>query len=137
MSDLFTSMLVAIDEISVLEARLEQAKRRAAVIEGHLLEQWGSLAKTKETRDGVTLYRRRDVVVSVKAGQAEKLRSALRQQRLGEMIVEQVDETAIRKFVRERVKHNDANELVLTDVPKCVLDHLNVFDKLSVRMRKA
>lgn len=132
-------------EIFILADRLKEAKDRKKEMEAKVkeltteieqLDRYLSDAMAEEevekfSRNGNTFYLSTRLYASPLAGQKEELFRALRENGFGELITETVNAQTLSSFVKEQTKEN--GEVV----PEWIAKVTNVFEKVSVGIRKA
>ena len=125
------------DELAELRRRKDDLKAEMDALNQRIEQTEGALANamvTQEiqnfTRDGRQFYLRTDLHVSAAAGQAPALVAYLKSSGAGDLVQETVHPSTLRGWIKERIDEEGR-------LPKELEPLVNVFEKLSVGIRKA
>ena len=131
-------MFVLADKLKELRDRKseleEQAKANQAELEQVMLalsEQMAASETQSFNRSGLLFYLSSKTYAAAKAGQKFELFDALKKQGFGSLITETVNAHSLSAFVREQIEENEDT------LPEWLEDKVNVFEKVSVGVRKA
>lgn len=131
-------MFVLADKLKELRDRKseleERAKANQAELEQVMLalsEQMAASETQSFNRSGLLFYLNSKTYAAAKAGQKFELFDALKKQGFGSLITETVNANSLSAFVREQIEENEDT------LPEWLEDKVNVFEKVSVGVRKA
>lgn len=114
-----------------LEAQVKELTAEIEQLDRDLSDAMAEEEVEKFSRNGNTFYLSTRLYASPLAGQKEDLFRALRENGFGELITETVNSQTLSSFVKEQAKEN--GEVV----PKWIAEVTNVYEKVSVGIRKA
>jgi len=124
-----------------LKADLEaQVKDVTARIEETDYRLTGLMAETETqnfTRAGTTFYLTTKTRASAVADRKDELYAALRAQGYGDLVYETVNANSLSSFVKERMEENAEKNGDGDALPAWLMGLVNVFDKVTVGVRKA
>ena len=112
-----------------LEADLKDINGELAVVEADLAEVMASDEVQNFTRDGNMFYLSNKLYASTKAGQQEALSDWLKENGHGAIVKETVHHQTLNAFVKELLSDDE--------LPEELEDMVNVFEKVTVGVRKA
>ena len=131
-------MFVLADKLKELRDRKseleERAKANQAELEQVMLalsEQMAASETQSFSRSGLLFYLNSKTYAAAKAGQKFELFDARKKQGFGSLITETVNANSLSAFVREQIEENEDT------LPEWLEDKVNVFEKVSVGVRKA
>ena len=131
-------MFVLADKLKELPDRKseleERAKANQAELEQVMLalsEQMAASETQSFSRSGLLFYLNSKTYAAAKAGQKFELFDALKKQGFGSLITETVNANSLSAFVREQIEEKEDT------LPEWLEDKVNVFEKVSVGVRKA
>ena len=131
-------MFVLADKLKELRDRKseleERAKANQAELEQVMLalsEQMAASETQSFNRSGLLFYLNSKTYAAAKAGQKFELFDALKKQGFGSLITETVNANSLSAFVREQIEENEDT------LPDWLEDKVNVFEKVSVGVRRA
>ena len=125
------SLKEAKDKKKKLEAEVKELTSEIEQLDRDLSDAMAEEEVEKFSRNGSTFYLSTRLYASPLAGQKEALFQALRENGFGELITETVNAQTLSSFVKEQTKEN--GEVV----PEWIAQVTNVFEKVSVGIRKA
>ena len=114
-----------------LEALVKELTAEIEQLDRDLSDAMAEEEVEKFSRNGSTFYLSTRLYASPLAGQKEELFRALRENGFGELITETVNAQTLSSFVKEQAKEN--GEVV----PEWIAEVTNVYEKVSVGIRKA
>lgn len=125
-------------EIKSMETDLKALKDSRNKLEARIAEEWKRIGKTNESRNGMTLYRSRELRASAKGGMGDQLREFLGENGMEDFIREQVSTTSLKAWIKENAPLDEETGLRdLTDVPSELLECLSLYEFDSIRVRRA
>jgi seryl-tRNA synthetase len=136
-TDLVQRLIELDEKIKSQTAELKELSEEREEIERLIVDEWSSINKQNENRQGKTIYQARELHCSTAKGHSDQLQDALRSEGLDEFIREQVSMQSLKSWVRENSEVDDSGERDLSQVPEQVRACLNLYEKHTIRIRKA
>lgn len=96
-----------------------------------LSEQMAATETQSFNRSGLLFYLNTKTYAAARTGQKFELFAALKEQGFGSLVTETVNANSLSAFVREQIEENEDT------LPEWLEDKVNVFEKVSVGVRKS
>lgn len=113
-----------------LNDELRFVRDKIADLEIRLLDNFSNQGIQSMKVNGMTVYLSRDLKVSVREGQTQRLAEALKDNNLSELVKEAVNITDLKSHIVELDKDGDA-------IPEVIKEMLHIFEHFKLRTRKS
>lgn len=114
-----------------LEEQLKAIGAEIEILDFQLSDAMAEAELERFSRNGTTFYLKSRLYASPASGRKEEMMEALKANGYGAMVVESVNTNTLSSFIKEQ------RELTGMDVPEWLGDTINVFEKVSVGIRKS
>lgn len=128
MSDRLKNLL---EEKKSLEASVKALGAEIADLDNQLSDAMAEAELDRFSRGGSTFYLKSRLFASPVAGRKEELMQALKDHGCDTMVVETVNVNTLASYIKEQ------REATGEDVPAWLADYVNLYDKVSVGIRKS
>ena len=128
MSDRLKNLL---EEKKSLEASVKALGAEIADLDNQLSDAMAEAELDRFSRGGCTYYLKSRLFASPIAGRKDEMMQVLKDHGCGTMVVETVNVNTLASYIKER------REATGEDVPAWLADYVNLYDKVSVGIRKS
>lgn len=119
------------EQKKMLEKQLKAVGAEIEILDYQLSDAMAEAELERFSRNGTTFYLKSRLFASPASGRKEEMMAALKAYGYGAMVVESVNANTLSSFIREQ------REITGMDVPEWLGDTINVFEKVSVGIRKS
>ena len=119
-------------EVARLDAEAKPLKAEIAELEGAIVAQWTADGTSKLTRDGKTIYLRRELSVKHKQGTAATV-AVLRELGLADLL--QASPQRLKAWLKEQMHREDIDEWDTGRMPDTLAEYLDVNEYTKLGMR--
>ena len=119
------------EEKKALEANVKALGAEIADLDNQLSDAMAEAELDRFSRGGCTYYLKSRLFASPIAGRKNEMMQVLKDHGCGTMVVETVNVNTLASYIKER------REATGEDVPAWLADYVNLYDKVSVGIRKS
>lgn len=119
------------EEKKSLEANIKALGAEIVDLDNQLSDAMAEAELDRFSRGGCTYYLKSRLFASPAAGRKEEMMQALKDHGCGSMVVETVNVNTLASYIKEQ------REATGEDVPTWLADYVNLYDKVSVGIRKS
>lgn len=119
------------EEKKSLEANIKALGAEIVDLDNQLSDAMAEAELDRFSRGGCTYYLKSRLFASPAAGRKEEMMQALKDHGCGSMVVETVNVNTLASYIKEQ------REATGEDVPAWLADYVNLYDKVSVGIRKS
>ena len=119
------------EEKKSLKANIKALGAEIVDLDNQLSDAMAEAELDRFSRGGCTYYLKSRLFASPAAGRKEEMMQALKDHGCGSMVVETVNVNTLASYIKEQ------REATGEDVPTWLADYVNLYDKVSVGIRKS